>query len=176
MQPYDWVSAMADWWDTHLRHGAPRPEPDPPVLFFSSGGGWRAARQWPPDGVSSRHFFLAGHRLEAAAAPPARRDYHADPLVGLAAGIWDPFGTGHGWPEEQSSDDARSLTFTSDPLPEPLLVAGAPRPTCPGPAAGHRAEPRRARLRGRPRRAVHARHHRLAPRPARRRRMPSPPG
>ena len=34
--------------------------------------------------------------------------------------------TGHGWPEEQSSDDARSLTFTSDPLPEPLLVAGAP--------------------------------------------------
>ena len=46
--------------------------------------------------------------------------------MGLAAGIWDPFGTGHGWPEEQSSDDARSLTFTSDPLPEPLLVAGSP--------------------------------------------------
>ena len=46
--------------------------------------------------------------------------------MGLTAGIWDPFGTGHGWPEEQSSDDARSLTFTSDPLPEPLLLAGGP--------------------------------------------------
>jgi hypothetical protein len=40
--------------------------------------------------------------------------------------MWDPFGTGHGWPEEQSIDDVRSLTFTSDPLPEDLLVAGAP--------------------------------------------------
>jgi uncharacterized protein len=127
-QPYDWVGAMADWWDTHLRRQPPRPEPDPPVLFFTNGGGWRAARQWPPDGVSSRQYFLTGHRL--AARPPAtsgRRDYHADPLVGLTAGIWDPFGTGHGWPEEQSSDDARSLTFTSDPLPEPLLVAGGPQ-------------------------------------------------
>jgi putative CocE/NonD family hydrolase len=126
-QPYDWVGAMADWWDTHLRREPPRPQPDPPVLFFTSGGGWRAARQWPPEGVLSRQFFLAGHRL-AATPPdtPGRRDYHADPLVGLTAGIWDPFGTGHGWPEEQSSDDARSLTFTSDPLPEPLLVAGSP--------------------------------------------------
>jgi predicted acyl esterase len=126
-RPYDWVGAMADWWDTHLRREPPSPEPDPPVLFFTSGGGWRAARQWPPEGVSGRQFFLAGHRLTAGPpATPERRDYHGDPLVGLTAGIWDPFGTGHGWPEEQSSDDARSLTFTSDPLPEPLLVAGSP--------------------------------------------------
>jgi len=46
--------------------------------------------------------------------------------VGIAGGMWDPFGTGNGWPEEQSIDDAKSLTFTSDPLPEDLLVAGAP--------------------------------------------------
>jgi uncharacterized protein len=126
-QPHDWVGAMADWWDTHLRPVEPHTEPDPPVLFFTGGGGWRAARQWPPDGVSSRQFFLTGHGL--AGSPPAtagRHDYRGDPLVGLTAGIWDPFGTGHGWPGEQSSDDARSLTFTSDPLPEPLLVAGGP--------------------------------------------------
>ncbi|MGI8446923.1 MAG: CocE/NonD family hydrolase [Streptosporangiaceae bacterium] len=126
-QPFDWVGAMADWWATHLRQEPPRPEPDPPVLFFTTGGGWRAARQWPPGGVSTRQFFLAGHRLVAAPpSAPGRRDYRGDPLIGLTAGIWDPFGTGLGWPEEQSSDDARSLTFTSDPLPEPLLVAGAP--------------------------------------------------
>jgi uncharacterized protein len=41
--------------------------------------------------------------------------------------MWDPFGTGNGWPEEQSIDDARSLTFTSDPLSESLLMAGAPQ-------------------------------------------------
>ena len=125
--PYDWVGAMADWWDTHLRREPPLPEPGPPVLFYANGGGWRAARQWPPGEASTRYFYLDGYRLAAAPPPaPGRRDYQGDPLVGLAAGIWDPFGTGHGWPEEQSRDDARSLTFTSDPLPEALLLAGAP--------------------------------------------------
>jgi putative CocE/NonD family hydrolase len=130
VEPYDWVSAMADWWDACMAPDAAAALPaaaEPPVLYFSRGGGWRAARQWPPSGVSTRRFFPAGHRLEnAPPAQPAVRAYRADPLVGLAAGIWDPFGTGSGWPEEQSGDDARSLTFTSDPLPEPLLIAGRP--------------------------------------------------
>ncbi len=127
VQPFDWVSAMADWWDTHLRQAPAPPDPGPPVLFFARAGGWRAAQHWPPGGIATRLLFPAGHRLEEEPPPaPGRRDYHSDPLVGLAAGIWDPFGTGNGWPEEQSSDDARSLTFTSDPLPEPVLLAGSP--------------------------------------------------
>jgi len=127
VETYDWVTAMADWWDAHLRREPAPAKPEPPVLFFSHGGGWRGAQQWPPSGVTTRRFFLAGHRLEPASpAGPASRSYRGDPLVGLAAGIWDPFGTGSGWPEEQSGDDARSLTFTSDPLPEPLLIAGSP--------------------------------------------------
>jgi len=128
--PYDWVSAMADWWDACMAPDAAASTAataEPPVLYFSHGGGWRAAPQWPPPGVSTRRFFPAGHRLKAE--PPTEascRTYRADPLVGLAAGIWDPFGTGSGWPEEQSGDDARSLTFTSDPVPEPLLISGSP--------------------------------------------------
>jgi uncharacterized protein len=129
VQPYDWVSEMADWWDAHLGSRtvpAGRPEPEA-VLFFAQGEGWRAARQWPPEGGRSLALFLAGHGL--AAAPPAaagRRDYQGDAGVGVASGMWDPFGTGHGWPEEQSGDDARSLTFTSEPLPGPVLLAGSP--------------------------------------------------
>jgi putative CocE/NonD family hydrolase len=130
VEPWDWVGAMADWWDACMAPDAAAAVPaaaEPPVLYYSHGGGWRAARQWPPAGVSTRRFFPAGHRLEPE--PPAEassRAYRGDPLVGLAAGIWDPFGTGCGWPEEQSGDDARSLAFTSDPLPEPLLIAGRP--------------------------------------------------
>jgi len=138
VEPWDWVGAMADWWDACMSPDAAAAAPaaaEPPVLYYSHGGGaggggaggWRAARQWPPAGVSTTRFFLSGHRLQTA--PPAQsavRCYRADPLVGLAAGIWDPFGTGSGWPEEQSGDDARSLAFTSDPLPEPLLIAGSP--------------------------------------------------
>jgi putative CocE/NonD family hydrolase len=130
VEPWDWVGAMADWWDACMAPDAAAAAPaaaEPPVLYYSHGGGWRAARQWPPVGVTTRRFFPAGNRLETApASRSAVRAYRADPLVGLAAGIWDPFGTGSGWPDEQSGDDARSLTFTSDPLPEPLLIAGSP--------------------------------------------------
>ena len=136
VEPYDWVAAMADWWDAHLepepagvRPAGPataRP-PEPSVLFFSHGSGWRAAEQWPPGGAAPQRFFLSGHRLDSEPpAEPGQHAYQADPLVGLAAGIWDPFGTGSGWPEEQSGDDARSLTFTTGPLPGPLLIAGRP--------------------------------------------------
>jgi len=125
---YDWVADMADWWDTHLRPGSESgPGTEAPVLFFAEGEGWRAARQWPPDGVTQMPLFLAGYRLTAdPPGQPGSRCYRADPTVGIAGGLWDPFGTGHGWPEEQSIDDVRSLTFTSDPLPESLLIAGAP--------------------------------------------------
>jgi hypothetical protein len=153
VEPYDWVAAMADWWDAYLgpepasarpagaaaaqpaepaqpagpAQPSPAQPPAPPVLYFSHGSGWRAAGQWPPDGVAPLRFFLSGHRLDTEPpAEPGQHTYLADPLVGLTAGIWDPFGTGSGWPDEQSSDDARSLTFTSDPLPEPLLIAGSP--------------------------------------------------
>jgi putative CocE/NonD family hydrolase len=129
VEPYDWVSEMADFWDAHLgsRTGpADRAEPEP-VLFFAPGAGWRGARQWPPEGGRSLPLFLSEHGL--GAEPPAaagHRDYQGDAGVGVASGMWDPFGTGHGWPEEQSGDDARSLTFTSEPLPGPLLLAGRP--------------------------------------------------
>ncbi len=149
--PWDWAEAMADWWDTHLRPAAaegpgqpPDPAPGPPVVFFAgraggdeaggdeargekAGAGWRSALAWPPPGGTRLQFYLAGSRL--LARPPDRPGqvvYHGDPGVGIAAGIWDPFGTGHGWPEEQSSDDARSLTFTSEPLADAVLVAGRP--------------------------------------------------
>jgi len=128
VEPYDWVGAMAGWWDAHLGQGPAGTQlAGPPVLFFCPGSGWRSARQWPPEGTAELRLFPAGHRLEAAVpTEPGERGYQADPLVGVTAGIWDPFGTGSGWPGEQSGDDARSLTFTSDPWPEPLLIAGAP--------------------------------------------------
>ena len=50
VQPYDWVSEMADWWDAHLRRPAvPQPSRPDPVPFFAQGAGWRSAPQWPPE-------------------------------------------------------------------------------------------------------------------------------
>lgn len=128
VHPYDWVAAMADWWDAYLRPGpGPGQAGEAPVLFFAEGEGWRAAQHWPPEGATQTQLFLAGHGLAPEPpSQPGQRCYRTDPTVGTAGGLWDPFGTGNGWPEEQSGDDARSLTFTSDPLPEPLLLAGSP--------------------------------------------------
>jgi putative CocE/NonD family hydrolase len=72
--PYDWIADMADWWDTHLRPGSEqRSGPEAPVVFFADGEGWRAARSWPPAGVSQMQLFLAGHRL-AAELPCAQQN------------------------------------------------------------------------------------------------------
>jgi hypothetical protein len=127
VQPYDWVGEMADWWDAHLRR-APASRAAAPAdaaICYVRDDGWRASAQWPPVGGHELVMYPAGYELRSG--PPAgtsSRDYTCDPAVGLAAGIFDPFGTGNGWPEEQSADDARSLTYTGDPLPEPLTVAG----------------------------------------------------
>ena len=87
----------------------------------------------------------------------------------MAAGIWDPFGTGSGWPEEQSGDDARSLTFTSDPWPEPLVIMGSPAAAdlCLYPAPDTKGNPAHCpAVRGEPGRAVHPDQLRLVPGPA----------
>ena len=113
------------------RVGNPGPAREAPVLFYADGEGWRAAADWPPPGVAAPERCSSPATVWIPELPPApsrRRGYRADPTVGTAGGLWDPFGTGHGWPEEQSGDDAKSLTFTSKPLRgEPLLIAGRPR-------------------------------------------------
>ncbi len=85
---------------------------------------------WQRGGAAWRLQSFAhgpGYGLESAPpAHPGSRHYRCDPAVGVTGGMYDPFGTGNGRPEEQSSDDARSLTFTSEPLQEPLLIAGSP--------------------------------------------------
>ena len=80
VQPYDWVGEMADWWDAHLRPGAPRRRAGPAGAVLRRRRRLAGRTAWPPEGVSSRQFFLAGHRLAASPpATPARRDYQADP-------------------------------------------------------------------------------------------------
>ena len=130
VEPYDWVGEMADWWDAHLRSApAIRPKTTRSATCATTGGGPAPNGRRP----GGRELVLYPARYGLSSEPPAddtSRDYECDPVVGLAAGIFDPFGTGNGWPEEQSADDARSLTYTGDPLPEPLVVAGRARPCC----------------------------------------------
>jgi hypothetical protein len=127
VEPWDWEGAMADWWDRYLvPEGSSSGRAERSVLYFVQGANiWRGEEQWPPAGTSELSLYLAGNRLQSGAeADDAALTYVGDPTVGVAAGVWDPFGTGLGWPEEQSSDAVRSLTFTTDPFEVPVVLAG----------------------------------------------------
>jgi uncharacterized protein len=134
VEPWDWVGAMSDWWDQYLVPGgneAPflgQNGAQASVVYFAQGANcWQRGEHWPPTGTSEKKFYLTGGRLEANAGPESESlRYTGDPTVGVGAGILDPFGTGLGWPQEQSVDDARSLTFTTGPLGTPLEIAGKP--------------------------------------------------
>ncbi len=84
VEPYDWVTAMADWWDAHLPQDPaplePAPaEPEPPVLYFSHGGGWRRRPRQNPPAAPTAAIRWSGWRREsgirsvpAAAGPRSR--------------------------------------------------------------------------------------------------------
>ena len=128
VEPWDWVGAMSDWWDQYLVPGGDDRRTAASVVYFAQGANtWRSDERWPPAGTSEKQLYLAGGRLERETRPETEiHRYTGDPTVGVAAGILDPFGTGLGWPEEQSVDDVRSLTFTTDPLGTPVEIAGRP--------------------------------------------------
>lgn len=122
-EPVDWLAMLDRFWDEHLRGGAGADEP--PVQVFVNGGGWRAETSWPPPG--SEELVLHPHAGGRLGSTPGEgvSEYRSTPVVGVAGGQWDTQGTGMGYPLDQAPDDARSLTFTTEPFAEPLELAGS---------------------------------------------------
>jgi hypothetical protein len=123
-EPVDWLPLLLAFWDEHLRDGPPADDP-PALVFVQGSGGWRGDTGWPPHAVESRTLHpgpegrLAGERAGGA------DEYDSTPLAGVTGGQWDPMGTGVGYPLDQGQDDLLSLTYTTDPLAEPLELAGS---------------------------------------------------
>src|SRR5262249_10147620 len=115
------------FWEEHLRGGAGAGEPS--VHVFVQRGGWRAAPSWPPPGVEQRALYPSAVGGLGPAAAEGSVDYQSTPTVGVTGGQWDTLGTGVGYPLDQGPDDSLSLTFTSEPLVEPLELAGSPTAT-----------------------------------------------
>ena len=58
--------------------------------------------------------------------PPPRSAYAVDPTVGLAALPWDWTTPTPLTPPDISPDDHRAAAWTSEPLPDALLITGRP--------------------------------------------------
>jgi putative CocE/NonD family hydrolase len=126
------LAEMERWWERWLRGKENGVEGEPPVTLYvqGHGAGWRHERAWPPPTRPAEWHVQAGAGLAPGAPPPAAAapPVAVDPTVGLGSLGWDPWTTllDPTTPWDQSGDDARSLAFTSAPLPAPLELVGSP--------------------------------------------------
>src|SRR5262245_25220711 len=118
------------WWDTWLKHidSGLLDEPGYRVWMprADGAGRWVAEASWPSPRITPARWALNPGRLDATPGAESRLEHRSPQSVGLAAGEWCSFGSDDEAPGDQRDDDARSLTFDSEPLPERLEILGAP--------------------------------------------------
>ena len=126
--PVDFLPEMKRWFDRWLRGENNGIADEPPVTIFVQGvNQWRHEREWPPARTTSTTFFLGarGTLGDRAEREEGAENYTVDPTLGMSAGLWDPTGLGVGMPTDQTPDDVRSLTYTTEPLAQDTEITGA---------------------------------------------------
>jgi uncharacterized protein len=111
---------------------------EPPVVVFeqhwdrplvdriNTTGVWRGETAWPPPGSSELVLHLAKDGTVAREAGASGRDsFDYVPTVGVCGGLWSG-GVPFGLPGDQRTDEALSLTYTTEPLEQDLHVLGRP--------------------------------------------------
>jgi putative CocE/NonD family hydrolase len=118
------------WWDTWLRGEVRGMAAEPALRVWMPAAGDRAAGRWvgeaswPSARIEPTPFFLSPGRLARrpdAASAGARLEIRSPQTTGGAAGGWLVESA-----RDQVEDDAHSLCFDSDPLPEGFELLGAP--------------------------------------------------
>ncbi|MCA9917766.1 MAG: CocE/NonD family hydrolase, partial [Anaerolineales bacterium] len=124
------------WWD-HWLKGIDTGIMDEPMIrtwlqdavppapnYAVRNGRWLGDPSWPSPHVQEKVYFLNEHRLDDAPQPTQEISFVGLQAHGLDGGGWG----GHGSPGESPGDqrpaDGESLTFTSQPLTEPMNMLG----------------------------------------------------
>ena len=89
-------------------------------------GRWIGEASWPPEKPETRTYALDAAALVTEPGPEGELAHSSPQTVGVDAGAWCPYGNPSDLPPDQRRDDARSLTFDSEPLAEPLELLGQP--------------------------------------------------
>lgn len=122
---------MERWFDRWLRDAEPAVEHEPPVHVYLQGQSarWQAEAEWPPRRQLPQRWKLHPDGSLVDREVPAGECLHRhDPTIGMASLVWDPWTTAldPALPRDQSSDDARSLCWTSAPLTAVMELQGMP--------------------------------------------------
>jgi len=84
-------------------------------------GRWIAEKAWPSRDIQARVLHFGNGALSAAPTAHGELSYVGDKLVGMTKPQWMP-----SRPDDQSSDDAKSLVFDSKPLENDMEILGYP--------------------------------------------------
>ncbi len=126
------------WWDRWLKgvqngidaepmmHIYQQDSVPPRQAYAQRDGNWITENGWPPSGTRNERMFLNQQGLERHAGPCAILQLRSPSSTGLIGGEWTPHGIGPEMPLDQRADDAGSLVFETELLPEPFALHGAP--------------------------------------------------
>jgi putative CocE/NonD family hydrolase len=98
----------------------------PQTCYTERAGRWVGEDQWPSPRIIAREYFPAGSALTDT-PHPGTAQINSPLWVGMAAGEIGRYGADADWPTDQREDDAGSLVWLTDPLPERLEILGAPK-------------------------------------------------
>jgi putative CocE/NonD family hydrolase len=131
------LDELVRWWDRWLK-GLDSGIGDDPMLvayvqdpvrpsahLAERPGRFVGEETWPSPRIRPTELVLGDGTL-GAGSPVGTRSIASVQTVGLEGGAWCADGRSADLPLDQRGEDARSLTYTSEPLAEPLELLGFP--------------------------------------------------
>jgi uncharacterized protein len=125
----DYGAEALRWFDRWLKGVDNGIDKEPAVYYYEMGRdpGWRSSESWPPEGLHRREFFVSAK----SALGPAESEEGFDELevdYSTTTGTRSRW-TAVNWEMEypdMRENDAKSLTYTTEPLEEDELATGSP--------------------------------------------------
>ncbi|MGB7876467.1 MAG: CocE/NonD family hydrolase [Anaerolineales bacterium] len=127
------------WWD-HWLKGVDNGIMDEPMLrvwvqdsvvpssyYEERPGSWVAETQWPSPDLQTHEYFLGDGIFEEKAGAETELDFRGSQFNGSRAGLWCPYGEEIDFPIDQRTEDGLSLSFTSSPMGDDVVLLGNPK-------------------------------------------------
>ena len=123
------VQELIDFFDAHLKNDQPLQRQ---IRYYTLGANrWRTTEVWPPEGVENQQYWFAPDRALKPTAPTsadASDQYTVDfsASTGSVTRWHTQLGGSPVIYPDRASEDAKLLTYTSEPLAEALEITGNP--------------------------------------------------
>lgn len=99
----------------------------PSSYYDERPGRWVAETQWPYPDLQTHEYFLGDGILKDKAGSDVELSFRGSQFNGSGAGLWCPYGEAIDFPTDQRTEDGLSLTFTSSPMSEDVILLGYPK-------------------------------------------------